>query len=301
MDRFHLMTVFVAVAEEEGFAGAARRLNMSPPAVTRAIAALEAHLGVKLFKRSTRIVRLTDAGQGYLDDVKRVIAAADDADMQAAGGNAEPRGVLTITAPVMFGRLHVMPGVVAYMQRYPAMQVSALFADRVVNLLEESIDVAFRIGDLPDSSYRAVRVGEVRRVLCASPAYLAQAGLPQTPEDLSAHQIILAKSINQSNELKFAKTPLSVRVKPRLLVSDNASAIEAALSGLGIVRLLSYQIAPQLAAGSLSIILSEYELPAMPVHIVHSEGRYASAKVRVFIDLMAERLRENLALAKDNR
>lgn len=294
MDRFHLMTVFVAVAEEEGFAGAARRLNMSPPAVTRAIAALEAHLGVKLFKRSTRIVRLTDAGQGYLSDVKRVIAAADEADMQAAGGNAEPRGLLTITAPVMFGRLHVMPGVVAYMQRYPAMQVSALFADRVVNLLEEGIDVAFRIGDLPDSSYRAIRVGEVRRVLCATPAYLAQHGVPQTPQELVAHQIILARSVNQSAELKFGKAPFAVRVKPQLLVSDNAAAIEAALSGLGIVGVLSYQIAAQLAAGSLNIVLSDYELAALPVHIVHSEGRYGSAKVRAFIDLMVERLRENL-------
>jgi DNA-binding transcriptional LysR family regulator len=294
MDRFHLMTVFVAVAEEEGFAGAARRLNMSPPAVTRAIAGLEAHLGVKLFKRTTRFVRLTDAGQGYLENVKRVIAAADEADMQAAGGNAEPRGLLTITAPVMFGRLHVMPGVVAYMQRYPAMQVSALFADRIVNLLEEGIDVAFRIGELPDSSYRAIRVGEVRRVLCATPAYLAQRGVPETPEEMSAHQIVLANSINQTSELKFGKAPLSLRVKPLLVVSDNASAIEAALSGLGIVSVLSYQIAPHLAAGSLKIILSEYERPALPVHIVHSEGRYGAAKVRAFIDLMVEHLRENL-------
>jgi DNA-binding transcriptional LysR family regulator len=298
MDRLHMMIVFVAVAEEEGFAGGARRLNMSPPAVTRSIAALEAHLGVKLFKRTTRFVRMTDAGQRYLEDARRVIAAADEADELAAGANAEPRGHLGVTAPILFGRLHIMPGIVAYMQRYPAMQVSAMFADRVVNLLEEDVDVAFRIGELPDSGYHAIRVGMVRRVICAAPRYLAEHGTPHTPEDLSQHQMVLSKGINPNLELKFTKqkTPLSIKIKPRLLVSDNASAIEAAADGLGIVAAISYQIASHLAAGSLAIILSEYELKPIPVHIVHGEGRHASAKVRAFIDLMTDTLRNNPAL-----
>lgn len=298
MDRLHMMGVFVAVAEEEGFAGAARRLGLSPPAVTRAIAALEAHLGVQLFKRTTRHVRLSDAGQRYFADTKRVLAAADEADRRASGQDAEPHGQLSITAPVLFGRLHVMPGVIAYMQRYPQMQVTALFLDRVVNLLEEDIDVAFRIGELPDSSYRAIRVGAVRRVVCAAPAYLAAHGTPEAPEDLAQHRIVLSRGINPNQEIKFQRqnTAFSIKPKPRLLVSDNAAAIEAAVSGLGIVSAISYQIAAQLTAGTLVTILDEYELAALPVHIVHAEGRNASSKVKAFIDLISENLRGNPAL-----
>jgi len=159
MDRFHLMSVFVAVAETEGFAAGARRLNMSPPAVTRAVAALEEQLGVKLFNRTTRFVRTTEAGQRYLTDARRILADIDAADEAAAGINAEPRGHLTITAPVMFGRMHVMPGIIKYLERYPGTEVSAVFLDRVVNLLEEGIDVGIRIGELPDSSMQALRVG----------------------------------------------------------------------------------------------------------------------------------------------
>lgn len=297
-DRLLLMTVFVAVAEEEGFAGGARRLGMSPPAVTRAIAALEDHLGIKLFNRTTRFVRMTEAGQRYLEDARRVISAADEADEAAAGVNAEPRGHIVVTASVLFGRLYVMSGIVEYMKRFPKMEVSALFVDRVVNMLEEGIDVAIRIGDLPDSSYRAMRVGSVRRVVCASPTYLSEHGIPQFPEELSDHQVILARGLNPVPELKFVKndSPLTVKVKPSLMVSDNDSAIEAAVSGMGITRLLSYQISPQLAAGTLKIILSEYEPKPVPVHIMHSEGRYTSAKIRAFVDLMAERLRANTSL-----
>lgn len=298
VDRLLLMAVFVAVAEEEGFAGAARRLNMSPPAVTRAIATLEQHLGIKLLNRTTRYVRVTEAGQRYLEDAKRVIAAADEADESVVGLNAELRGHIVVTASVLFGRLYVMSGIVDYMKRYTQMEVSALFVDRVVNMLEEGVDVAIRIGELPDSSYRAIRVGSVRRVMCASPKYLEQHGMPSTPEELAQHQIILARGLNPSPEIKFVKNnaPITVKVKPRLMVSDNDSAIEAAVEGLGITRLLSYQIAPQLAEGTLKIILSEFETKAVPVHIVHNEGRYTSAKIRTFVDLMAERLRADTSL-----
>ncbi len=298
VDRLLLMTVFVAVAEEEGFAGAARRLGMSPPAVTRAIATLEQYLGIKLLNRTTRYVRVTEPGQRYLEDAKRVISAADEADESVVGLNGEPRGHIVVTASVLFGRLYVMSGIVDYMKRYAGMEVSALFVDRVVNMLEEGVDVAIRIGELPDSSYRAIRVGSVRRVMCASPKYLEQYGMPQSPEELTQHQIILARGLNPSPEFKFVKNdaPFSVKVKPRLMVSDNDSAIEAAVGGLGITRLLSYQIAPQLIDGSLKIILSEFETKAVPVHIVHNEGRYTSAKIRTFVDLMAERLRAETSL-----
>lgn len=297
MDRLHLMSVFVAVAEEEGFSGGSRRLGMSPPAVTRAIAALEDHLRVKLFNRTTRYVRMTEAGYRYLEDARRVIAAADEADEAAAGINSEPHGQLVVTASVLFGRLYVIPGIVEYMKRHPAMEVATLFVDRVVNMLEEGVDVAIRIGHLPDSSYRAQRVASVRRVVCASPDYLAAHGIPQSPEELSAHQIILARGLNPSGEIRLIKdgNPLTVKVKPKL-VTDIDSAITAAVNGLGITNLISYQIVNQLAEGSLKLILSEFEPPSTPVHIMHSEGRYTSAKIRTFIDLMAERLRAETSL-----
>lgn len=298
MDRLHLMTVFVAVAEEESFAGGARRLMMSPPAVTRAVATLEERLGVKLLNRTTRFVRSTEAGQRYLEDARRVIAAADEADEAATGTNSQPRGHLVVTAPVLFGRMHVMPGIVDYLQRYPGTEVSALFLDRVVNLMEEGVDVGVRIGELPDSSFKALRVGYIRRVLCAAPSYLADKGIPEDPDQLAAHQIIASSSVSPSVEWRFMRegAPVSVRIKPRLTVTSNDSAIEAAVRGAGITRLLSYQIAPLLAAGSLKIVLGDFEPTRMPIHVVHREGRNPSATIRSFVDLISERLRNDPAL-----
>lgn len=303
MDRLHLMGVFVAVAEEQGFAAAARRLNMSPPAVTRAITALEEHLKVKLLNRTTRYVRTTDAGQRYLDDARRVLADADAADEAAAGINAEPSGHLTITAPALFGRIFVMPGIVNYLEQYPETDIAAQFLDRNVNLLEEGIDVGIRIGELPDSSMRALRVGSVRLVLCASPTYLQKHGLPQYPEELLSHTIIASSAGNNALDWRFnmqknSRNPKekTLRIKPRLTTTTNDSAIDAAVRGLGITRLLSYQVAEQLASGKLKIILNDYEPAPRPIHIVHREGRYTSARVRTFIDLIAEQLRSNPTL-----
>jgi len=292
------MSVYVAVVDAEGFAGGARKLHMSPPAVTRAVAALEERLGVKLLNRTTRYVRMTEAGQKYYEDAKRIIALADEADDAALGINAEPRGQLTVTAPVLFGRMYVMPGIVEYLRRYPAVEVNALFVDRVVNMLEEGVDVAIRIGDLPDSSYRALRGGAVRRVVCASPDYLAARGIPQTPEDLPAHDIILARGVNPANEMRFVRDgqPVTVKLQPLLSISDNNSAAYAAMAGLGITRLLSYQIAEPLQTGKLKIVLSEFESPPVPIHILHREGRHSLAKIRSFVDMMAERLRAELSL-----
>jgi len=292
------MAIFIAVAEEEGFAGAARLLNISPPAVTRAVAALEEHLGVKLFNRTTRFVRLTEAGQRYFEDARRIIAAADEADEAATGINAEPKGHLVVTAPVLFGRLYVMPGISDYLQRYKDTEVTALFLDRIVNLLEEGVDVGIRIGELPDSSYKALRAGQVRRVLCASPAYLAEHGIPSKPEDLIKHQLIVAGAISPTVDWRFedSGSNLTIRIKPRLRVTSNDSAIEAAVMGLGITRILSYQIATQLASGEIQIILNEFEPKPMPINIIHREGRYASAKIRSFVDIIATRLRGNALL-----
>ncbi|MSP37248.1 MAG: LysR family transcriptional regulator [Deltaproteobacteria bacterium] len=298
MDRLHLMTVFVTVAEAKSFAGGARRLGMSPPAVMRAVAALEKKLGIKLLNRSTRFVRATAAGQRYLDDARRIIAEVDDADEAAAGINAEPRGQVAVTAPVLFGKLFILPAVVEYLERYPAMEVLALFLDRVVNLLEEGLDVGVRIGELPDSSMNALHVGSVRRVLCSAPDYLAKHGTPKGPMSLSAHCMIAATGVSPTNEWKFRQggKTLTVRVKPRLTVSSNDAAIEATLRGFGIARLLSYQVASQVASRQLKFILPEYEPVPMPIHVLHREGRYASAKIRTFVDLVAGRLRKDKAL-----
>jgi len=286
--------VFVAVAEEQGFAAAARRLGFSAPAVTRAVAALEESLGVKLLNRTTRYVRATEAGLRYLEDARRIIQQVHLADEAATGINSEPRGHLAITAPVMFGRLFVMPGIVDYLQRYPDTQVDAVFLDRVVNLLEEGLDVGIRIGELADSSMRALSVGSVRHIVCASPDYIKRCGLPQTPQDLLQHTLISSSAAHSLTDWRFANQ--SLRIKPRLTVTSNDGAIEAAREGLGITRLLSYQVAASLAAGELKILLENFEPAPLPVSIVHREGRFASSKVRSFIDLMAARLRADKAL-----
>lgn len=298
MDRLHLMRVFVSVVEEGGFSAAARRLDMSPPAVTRAVAALEESIGVKLLNRTTRYVRSTEAGLRYVEDARRILADVNAADEAASGINASPRGHLSITAPVMFGQMFVMPVIVDYLRQYSETEVDAVFLDRVVNLIEEGLDVGIRIGELPDSSMRALRVGTIRLVLCASPDYLAKNGIPQLPEDVKRHDVIASSAGNFGRELQF-NTPKgirAIRVKPRLTVTTNPGAIVAAQAGFGLCRVLSYQIANQLACGELKLVLENFEPPALPVHIVHREGRLASSKVRTFIDLMAQRLRAHPVL-----
>lgn len=298
MDRFHAMAVFVAVAEEESFAAAGRRLRMSPPAVTRAVAALEKRLGVRLLTRTTRLVRTTEAGARYLEDARRLLHEADEADEAAAGINATPRGHLAVTAPMLFGKQYVMPVITAYLQTFADTTVSALFVDRVVNLADEGLDVGLRIGSLPDSSLRAIRVGQVRRVICGSAAYLRKHGIPKTPADLVAHQIIAATAVSPGAEWTFAKGKqrMGVKLSPRILVNTNDGAIAATLDGLGLTRLISYQVAGELAAGKLKTVLLEYEEAPLPIHVVHREGRYGSAKVRSFVDLAVARLRANKAL-----
>jgi len=298
MDQLHLMNVFVAVAEEQGFAAASRRLNMSPPAVTRAVAALENDLGVTLLTRTTRYVRTTDAGYRYLEDARRILQDVVLANEAAIGVNAEPKGHLSITAPVLFGQRYVIPGVVDYLQRYPGTQIETVLLDRVVNLLEEGFDVGVRIGKLPDSSMRAKKVGSVRVLLVASTSYLNSHGVPQSLEDLNKHTLISSSSGSMSHDWQFevkGKKTL-FHIKPRLKVTTNQAAINAALENFGITRVISYQVADELANGHLKIVLENFELPKLPIHIVHREGRLSSSKVRCFIDSMAKRLSEDLSL-----
>jgi len=298
MDKLHLMHVFVGVAEEESFAAGARRLAMSPPAVTRCIATLEARLGVKLLDRTTRYVRVTEAGQRYLEDARRIIAEVEEADDAVVGINAEPKGHLTITAPVLFGSMYVTPVIVEYLERYPEMKITALFLDRVVNLIEEGVDVGIRIGTLADSSMKAMRVGSVRPMLCASPGYLKKNGLPKHPKELIQHQTIASSIVSPTVDWRFQEnnTLLSVRTKPRLIVTSFAAAIEAARCSYGIARQMSYQISQHVASGDLKVILQKFELPQVPIHVIHREDRHKSARVRTFVDMISERLRQNGAL-----
>ena len=288
MDRLRQMSVFVAVAEEQGFAAAARRLRMSPPAVTRAIAELERRLGVPLLHRSTRHVRVTEVGERYLEDVRRVLADADAADEGAVKSHTEVRGRLAVTAPSLFGRMFVMPGIVEYLARYPGTQVSAVLLDRMVNLLEEGFDVGVRIGMLQDSNLRALRAGKERIVVCASPEYLKQHGVPRSPRDLLKHSLVYSVAGNGFLDWRFDGKLL--QANSRLSVNTNDGAIEAALRGFGLARLLSYQVARHCESGELTLLLEKYEPPPRPIHIVHREGRQTSAKVRTFVDLMFERL-----------
>ena len=299
MDRLQAMTAFVAVVDGGGFAPAARKLKLSPPVVTRAVAELEARLGVRLLTRTTRVVRVTEAGARYADDCRRVLAAVDEAEQAAAGSHAVPRGHLTVTAPVLFGALFITPIVTDYLARYPEVDASCWFVDRMVNLVDEGVDAAVRIGELPDSSLQAVRVGQVRRVICAAPAYLAHAGTPATPDELAQHRIVSAGGVTPSPawDVNDGGKLRVVKLRPRLTTTSNDAAIAAALGGFGLTQVLSYQVAEHLRDGRLQRVLVAYETAPSPVHVVHREGRHASAKVRAFLDLAIATLRADPALA----
>lgn len=298
MDRFQEMQVFLAVAEHRGFAAAARRLNLSPASVTRAVAALEERIGTQLLSRTTRSVRLPEAGQRYAEDCRRILADLLEAEESAAGSHARPRGQLTVSAPVLFGELFVTPLLVDFLDAYPELRVRALLLDRLVNLVDEGVDAAIRIGHLPDSSLHAVRVGAVRQVVCAAPAYLAAHGRPEHPRQLEQARIIAAASSQLLSEWQFVEgtAAFTVRLQPRLEVNANGAAIRAACLGWGLTRVLSYQVADRVARGELEIVLQAFEPPPLPIHVVYPDGRRVAGKVRAFIDFCARRLRQHPAL-----
>ena len=298
MDRLQTLSVFVAVAEETGFAPAARRLNLSPPSVTRAVSELEGRLGAKLLHRTTRSVQLTEAGQRYLADCRRILASIEEADRQAAGLHATPRGPVTVTASILFGRMVLAPVLFGLLDRYPEISLNATFVDRVVHLLDEGIDVAVRIADLPDSSLSAVRVGSVRRVLCAAPAYLDARGRPAVPTDLAGHATIDFVNMTPGGDWAFERDGKAHRFRPqsRFRVNSADAALGAAADGRGITRVLSYMVAPQLASGALELVLDDFAAPAVPVHVVHKEPGQTSARIRAVVDHLVEALRADPAL-----
>lgn len=294
MDKLEAMRVFTAVVEEGSFVDASRVLDLSAPAVTRSVARLEAALGIPLFHRSTRHVRLTDSGQRYYTHVKSILESVQEAEAAATGSYAEPSGQLTVTAPALFGHKYVTPIIAEYVMAHGKVSVNSLFLDRITNLLEDNLDVAIRIGNLADSSLFATHVGDIRRVVCAAPDYLAARGTPQTPADLSGHDIVHATAVEPLTAWAFGKQ--KIKITPRFSCNQNAAAVKATVMGMGVTRVMSYQVAEELAAGTLQVLLEDFEPSTLPVNVVYLEGRKANAKIRAFVDLAVERLRSsNLA------
>jgi DNA-binding transcriptional LysR family regulator len=294
MDRFDAYHVFAAVADHGSFAEAARRLGRSPPAVTRTVAALEERLATRLFNRTTRSVALTDEGVRYLDLCRRVLSEVAEIEASAGGERQEPRGTLAVTAPVIFGRLHVLPIVQTFLEEHSALDARLLLVDRPVSLIDEGLDVGVRLGRLPDSSLRAIHVGDVRRSVYASPDYLKKHGTPQVPDDLKARTCIAFTGVTPTPErwsFRQDGASITVSVKPRLVVNTGEAAIDAAVGGLGLICALSYQVTHHLEAGRLKTVLAVFEPPAVPIHILHPAGRHLPPKVRLFIDRAASALR----------
>lgn len=296
MDRLHEIEVFVAVAEAGGFARAARRLRLSPPAVTRAVAALEERLGARVFERTTRSLVITEVGRRFLETARRILADLDAAEKEAVGTTTMPQGHLTVTASPAFGRSVVAPVVGAFLDRHPRVTVSLLLLDRLANLVEEGIDVAVRIAHLPNSSLIARRVGAVRRLLVASPDYLARRGVPRTPQDLRLHAVIAFTGLMPDRAWRYADGTATgtVSFMPRLEVNDALAAVAAAEAGEGITVSLSYMVADAIRAGRLVPVLDAHAPPPVPVHVVHPGSRLVSPKLRAFVDFAAPRLRETL-------
>jgi DNA-binding transcriptional LysR family regulator len=290
MDRIDAMQAFVAVADLRGFAPAARKLGMSPSGVTRLVAALEDRLGARLLQRTTRSVTLTDAGTRYLVRARRILADVEEAEGSTQDERTRPNGRLAVSAPVGFGRLHVSPVMSAYLTRFPEVSGELRLSDRMINLVEEGVDLAVRIGHLPDSSLVARHVGEMRRIVVASDNYLEQRGEPATPEAITSHQTIQFGAISASADWRFARDGREIRVTsaPRFSTNSADAAIQYAEQDGGLTRVLAYQAADAIRGGRLRIVLAEFEPPPLPIHIVYPTSRLLSAKVRTFIDLVTD-------------
>jgi len=292
MDRIEAMSVFVAAVDEGSLSAAGRRLRMPLASVSRKLADLEAHLGTRLMTRTTRQSTLTEAGRDYLAACREILDRVDEAERLAAGVHRTPRGELIVAAPIVFGRLHVLPVVAEYLEGNPDVSVRLVLSDRNANLLEEHIDVAVRIGSLPESGLIARPLGEVTRVVCASPAYLKRHGIPAAPDDLRHHHCITVEGLMSAAAWSFngPKGTIRVPIRSRLIVNAVDAAISAALAGVGITRVLSYQVADAMARGALTRLLAEYEPAPAPVHLLYARQGRLPAKTRAFLDLAAPRL-----------
>ena len=299
VDRLEAMSFLVASAEAGSFSAAGRRIGVPLPTISRKIADLEAHLNTRLLVRSTRKLSLTEAGAAYIAACKRILEQVDEAESQAAGEYTVPRGTLTMTAPVVFGRLHVVPIVNEFLAKFPQINVHLTLSDYNISLADEHIDLAVRVGALPDSTLVAMKVGEIRRVVCGSPAYFAAHGTPKTPDDLLDHMCVtftaLAAGLTWVFKPRGGGASKGVRPLCRLKINTAESAIDSAIVGVGVTNVLSYQIARPVAEGKLRLVLQDYEPDPMPVHLVHTGQALLPLKMRKFIEFAAPRLRSSLA------
>lgn len=298
MDRFEAMSMLLEVVDKGSLSAAGRSLGVPVPTLSRKISDLEALLGTRLLIRTTRRLSLTDAGLGYMAAARRILDAVEEAEREAGGEFTAPKGELVVTAPVLFGRLHVLPVVSEFLALFPAINVRLLLSDRNLHLVDEHVDMAVRIGSLPDSGMIATRVGSMRTVICASPALLAADGVPGTPEDLPRLPCITfdapAAALGWRLQPSGSRPTIDIPVTPRLSVTTAEAAAEAAIRGVGVARLLHYQVADAVAAGKLRIILEDFEPEPAPIHLVHAARGQMPLKMRRFLDFAAPRLREAL-------
>ncbi len=299
MDRFDQMSVLVSVVDEGSFSAAGRALGMPLATVSRKVADLEAHLGARLLSRTTRQLALTEAGRSYVAACRQILERVEEAERVAAGEYSVPRGELVISAPIVFGRLHVLPVVTAFLAAYPEIRIRLALSDRVVDLVDDHVDIALRIGALVDSRLVARMVGMIRPVVCASPAYLERRGRPASPEDLDDHAVVAFEGALSSTVWTFGEPPRESRVavKPRLVVNTAEAAIDAAIAGVGITRVLSYQVEAALRSGALERVLDAFEPAAWPVSLVHAGQGQAPRKLSAFVDFAGPRLKARLGKA----
>jgi DNA-binding transcriptional LysR family regulator len=297
MDRLEAMSVLLTVVDAGSLSAASRRLGTPLTTVSRKVSDLEAHLRTTLLIRSSRRIALTDAGRSYVAACRRILEDVGEAERAAAGEYSAPRGDLVITAPIVFGRLHVLPIVMEFLKAYAAIDVRMILADRVVSLVEDRVDLALRIGELPDSSLVAKRVGAIRRVVCASPAYLAARGIPTSPRDLDKHDCITFEGLTSPQTWRFrsGKADASVTVHSRLIVNTAEAAVDAAIAGLGVTRVLSYQMAQARRSGTLVVVLDKFEPEPSPVSLVYAGQGLLPLKTRAFVDFADARLRARIA------
>jgi DNA-binding transcriptional LysR family regulator len=296
VDRFEAMSVFAAVAEAQGFSAASRRLGMPLATVSRKVSELEQSLGVQLLARSTRRVSLTDTGRQYFEACRRILDDVSEAERAAVGEYRAPRGELILTTPIVFGRLHIVPVVTEFLDAYREVHVQMMLVDRVVDLIDEHIDLALRIGELPDSSLIAVRLGTIGRVVCASPAYLAAHGVPAHPEELAGHDAVTFAGLSSPKEWSFRVGGATQRfpVRSRLTVNTAEAALDAVMAGAGLTRVMSYQAAEAVRDGRVVMVLRDYAPEPNPISLVYPSGRLVPLKLRAFLDFAVPRLKARL-------
>jgi DNA-binding transcriptional LysR family regulator len=297
MDRLGSMSVLVAAVEAGSLSAAARRLGMPLTTVGRKVSELEAHLKTRLLTRSSRKLALTEAGRGYFEACKRILEDVNEAERAATGEYRALRGELSLTAPIVFGRLHVIPVAVEFLKLYPEVDTRFVLTDRLVNLLEDHMDLAVRIGDLPDSSLVATRIGTIRRVVCGSPSYFGERAIPRNPADLTGHDCITFQGLSSPDTWIFrtARGQTSIPVHSRLVVNTASAAIDAAIAGFGITRVLSYQVADAIRAGTLAVVLEKFESTPGPISVVYSGQGLLPLKLRAFLDFATPRLKARLS------